>query len=411
MATILGVDVAVHASWLIIAALVTWSLATGYFPGALPGSSTAQQWILGGIAAVLLFVSVLVHELAHSLVARSRGLGVTSITLFLFGGVSNLAGEAKDPGTEFRIAIVGPLMSFAIGIVSLAVAVAAGGRGPIGATALYLGFVNVALGLFNLVPGFPLDGGRVLRSVLWSATDNLRRATEIATGVSQVVGWGLLIWGVVRVLSGDIIGGIWIAAIGWFLQGTAQASLQQLLFDARLGRLRVRDVVRPDASGVAPTTTIAELIEGSVLPGARRAVPVVADGWMVGLVTLSDIRHVPVGQRPWTRAEQVMTGERQLVSVSPATPLREAVGRLGDGEFEQVPVLDHGRLVGLLTRADVFRELRIREELGLGDGDGRRSQGAPPLRADRSSSPSMADRPGPPGKPSGPPPPPFDPRR
>lgn len=378
IATIAGVDVRVHASWLAIAALVTWSLATGYFPGALPGSRTAEQWLLGAVAALLLFASVLVHEMAHSVVARARGVGVTSITLFLFGGVSNLSGEAKDPGTEFRIAIVGPLTSFAIGIVSIALAFATSGRGAVGTTALYLGAVNLALGVFNLIPGFPLDGGRVLRSVLWSATDNLPRATRIATTVSQIVGALLMVWGVVRIVSGDILGGIWIAAIGWFLQSSAQASLQQLLFDARLGRLRVRDVIRPDTSGVAPTTTVADLIDRFVLPGGRRAVPVLAGGRMVGLVTLSDIRDVPIRQRPWTRAEQVMTNEARLVSVSPATPLRDAVGRLGDGEFEQLPVLDHGQLVGLLTRADVIRELRIREELGLAETDGHGPRTEPP---------------------------------
>jgi Zn-dependent protease len=370
--TIGGVDVEVHISWLVIAVLVTWSLATGFFPAVVPGAGAAVDWLFGAIAAILFFASVLAHELAHSFVARARGLDVRSITLFIFGGVSNLSGEAKQPGTEFAIAIVGPLTSFAIAALAFLVAIAVSGNPPVEATASYLAFVNGALGLFNLVPGFPLDGGRVLRSVVWSATNNLRRATEVASTVGQLVAWALMLWGFWRILEGDIVGGIWMVAIGWFLQNAAVVSLQQTVLEASLRRLRVRDVIRPDSTGVLPSAPVSELIERFMLPGARRAIPVIDEGNApAGIVTLPDVARVPPSERPGRLVSEIMTPRERLVTVTPSTLLEAAMQALASGDFEQVPVVDDGRLVGLLTRADIMRALQLREALG-GAGEAER---------------------------------------
>ncbi|HEY3523225.1 MAG TPA: site-2 protease family protein, partial [Candidatus Limnocylindrales bacterium] len=252
IATIAGVEVNVHVSWLVIAGLVTWSLATGYFPTAIPGADATTDWLLGAVAALLFFASVLAHELAHSIVARGRGLDVESITLFIFGGVSNLSAEAKRPGVEFAVAIVGPLTSFAVAVAAYVVAIAFSTTTPIAATAGYLAFINAALGAFNLVPGFPLDGGRVLRSIVWSVTHDLGRATQVASTVGQVVAWGLMLWGFWQVIGGNLLGGIWMIAIGWFLQNAAVASREQTVLEARLRRLLVRDVLRPDPTGATP---------------------------------------------------------------------------------------------------------------------------------------------------------------
>lgn len=365
--TVGGIDVGVHLSWLVIAGLVTWSLATSFFPTAVPNGGAIQDWLLGAIAAILFFASVLAHELAHSFVAKARGLDVQSITLFIFGGVSNLSGEAKRPGAEFVIAIVGPITSFVIAGVAFLVASAVNDNPAVEATASYLALVNGALGLFNLVPGFPLDGGRVLRSIVWSATNDLRRATQVASNVGQIVAWGLMLWGFWRVFNGDLFGGIWITAIGWFLQNAAAVSLQQTVLETRLRRLRVRDVIRPDSSAVPSSTSVADLIERYVLPGARRAVPVVDDDRVVGIVTLADISRVPLERRSATRVEEIMIGPERLVTAGPGTPLQDAIDALGRGDYEQLPVVDDGRLVGLLTRADVVREIQIREQLGLRD--------------------------------------------
>jgi Zn-dependent protease/CBS domain-containing protein len=361
--TIAGIEVGVHISWLVIFALVSWSLASSYFPVVLPRSDQFERWALGAVAAVLLFASVLIHELAHSFVAKARGLEARSITLFIFGGVSSLSGETKRPSTEFVVAIVGPLTSFVLGAIAYLVAVAAPPGSPVEAIASYLALINMLLGLFNLIPGFPLDGGRVLRAIIWQVTRDSRRSTELATAVGRLVAWGFLLWGFWRVLNDDVFGGIWIAAIGWFLQNAASASLEQAVAEQRLRRLRVGDVVRPDPTAVAPNISVAELVERYMLPGARRSVPVVEGDHLVGIVTLSDVRHVPPEERPTTLVRSIMGGREGLATVTPDRPLRDAIDALGSGDYEQVPVVQDGRLFGLLTRADVVRQIQLREAL------------------------------------------------
>ena len=361
--TIAGIDVGVHISWLVIFALVTWSLASSYFPAVLPRSDQLERWLLGAVAAVLLFASVLIHELAHSFVAKARGLEARSITLFIFGGVSSLSGETKRPSTEFVVAIVGPLTSLVLSGIAYLVAVAAPRGSAVEAIASYLALINMLLGLFNLIPGFPLDGGRVLRAILWQVTHDSRRSTELATAVGRLVAWGFLLWGFWRVLNDDVFGGIWIAAIGWFLQNAASASLEQAVAEQRLRRLRVGDVVRQDPTAVPPNISVAELVERYMLPGARRSIPVVEGDRLVGIVTLSDVRHLPPEERATTLVRSIMGGREGLATVTPERPLRDAIDALGSGDYEQVPVVQDGRLVGLLTRADVVRQIQLREAL------------------------------------------------
>jgi Zn-dependent protease/CBS domain-containing protein len=364
-----GIDVGVHPSWFLIFGLVTWSLATGYFPFALRDADDATHWILGVLSALLLFGSVLVHELAHSLVAKAQGLDAKSITLFIFGGVSNLSAESPRPRVEFTVAVVGPLSSFAIGGLAWLGATAS----PVGsapeAVLGYLAIVNALLGAFNLIPGFPLDGGRVFRSIIWQTTGSLRRATEIAAAAGTLVAYAFFIWGFVRVINGELLAGIWIAAIGWFLQDAAAASVQQVRVESALRGTTVGQVLRPDPVGVPPTMSVAELIERYLLPTNRRAMPVVDADRLVGIVTLSDIRAVPSKARATTPVGQVMGGREALVSVGPQATLAAALEALGRGDYEQVPVVEGDRLIGMLTRADVLRQFQLRMELGLGSAD------------------------------------------
>ena len=366
-----GIEVGVHVSWLIVFGLVTWSIAMGFVPQALPGIAAVDAWIIGAISAVLLFASVLLHELAHSFVAISRGLPVHSITLFVFGGVSNLTAEPKDPRAEFLIAIVGPLTSFAIAGGALVLA-----NLPlderIGVVVTYLIIVNALLGAFNLIPGFPLDGGRVFRSVIWRVTGSVRRATEIAASLGQLVGFGFVAWGILGVFEGDLLGGLWTAAIGLFLQNAAGASVQQLAIEQRLGTVRVRDAFTPDDQAASPELTISELIEDHILGRKRRAVLVTENGRLVGVVTIGDLQHVPSGERGRTTLREVMTGLASLVTTSPSTSLREAADVLASHDFEQLPVVEDGRPLGAITRADIMREFQTREALDL---DGHASQG------------------------------------
>ena len=373
--TIGGIEVGVHVSWLIIFGLVTWSLATGFFPLVYEETTggetlpTTTAWILAVVAALLLFASVLVHELAHSFVARARGLPARSITLFLFGGVSNLSAESKSPGTEFLIAIVGPLTSLGLAAVAFVVSVVAGDP-LVSLVFSYLALVNALVAGFNLLPGFPLDGGRVLRSIAWKLTDSLRRGTEIAAAAGQVVGFGLIAWGLAILLlppAGDFFHGLWIGAIGWFLQNAASASLQQTIIETRLRDVRVRDVVRPDPTAVTPETTVAELIEDHILRRNRRAMPVARDGRLVGIVTIGDISEVKADARSTTPVADVMGGREGLRTVTPDDSVSRALELLGEGDHEQLPVVDDGRLVGVLTRADLIRQIQLREALDIGE--------------------------------------------
>lgn len=369
--TVAGIEVGVHVSWLVIFGLVTWSLATGFFPDIYERVRPGQQlepvtaWLMAGASALLLFASVLVHELAHSFVARARGLEARSITLFIFGGVSNLGGESRDPSTEFLVAVVGPLTSFAIAGVAFVTALLVGD--PLWEIAFsYLAFVNLLLGGFNLIPGFPLDGGRVFRSIVWKLTNSLRRATEIASTVGQIVGYGFIAWGLWILLTppgDDFFSGLWIGAIGWFLQNAASASLQQVVIEARLRDVRVADVLRQDSVSVAPDTTVADLIEDYLLPRNRRAMVVCDGDTPAGIVTLGDIQRVAPAERATTAVGSVMTPASELVVLRPQSTLWEALQMLGERDVEQAPVVDAGRFLGILTRADVIRQLQLRELL------------------------------------------------
>ena len=359
-----GIDVNIHISWLVVFALLTWSLAVGYFPTVIRGLEPAAAWILAAVATLLLFASVLVHELSHSFVARARGLQVDSITLFIFGGVSNLTTEPRDARTEFLVAVVGPIASFVIGAVALGITVLLTDE-RLAALFGYLAVVNGLLGGFNLIPGFPLDGGRVLRSIAWGITHSLRRATEIAVGAGQIVGGLFILWGIVQVFSGNLVNGLWIAAIGWFLQNAASSSLRQVVLEERLRDVPVHAVMNPDTTSVLPGTTVAELIEQHFLARNRRAMPVTDNGRLVGIVTLGDISQVPVEARERTTVAEVMGGRDGLVTVRPTDTLDHAIEALSRGDLEQVPVLDGRELVGMLSRASVMRQLQIRETLDV----------------------------------------------
>ena len=365
IARIAGVDIGIHPSWLVVFLLVTWSLAAVYFPFALPDADTTTHWVLAAISAFLLFASVVVHELAHSIVARAQGLDVHSITLFLFGGVSNLSTESPRPGVEFLVAIVGPISSFIIaGIAFVATGALPAGSAP-GAVLGYLATINALLGAFNLIPGFPLDGGRVLRSIAWRLTGSLRRATDIAGSVGIIVAYGFLVWGFLRVLGGDLLGGLWIAAIGWFLQAGASASVQQVRMDDLLRDTRVADILGRDEHAVPPNLDVGRLIEDYLLPLNRRAMPVALDGRVVGMVTLGDVKDVPADQRAATAVATVMGGRDGLAVVRPTDSLADALRILGEGDYEQAPVIEDGRLVGVIGRGDILRQFRLREALDV----------------------------------------------
>lgn len=369
IATIAGIDIDVNVSWLIILVLLTFSLAVTWFPATVPGQAAPTYWVLGFIAALLLFVSVLLHELAHSLVARARGLPVKSITLFIFGGVSNLQQEPQSPGVEFQVAIVGPLTSLVIGGIAYFIGVAIGHAAPLVAATLgYLGIANLLLGVFNLIPGFPLDGGRVLRSILWQASGSLRKATRQASLVGQVIAYLFILWGVWQFFTGDFIGGLWIGFIGWFLLQAAQAANSQVMLESVFKGVTVGQLMSPPPLTTPANISLQQLVDTYILPQGIRSVPVVRDDELVGLITLADIRKVPREQWAQTPVGYVMIPLERLHIVRPQQSLNDVLPLMATHDVNQLLVVDEaGRLVGMLSRDAIVRYMEVRRGLGLED--------------------------------------------
>jgi len=370
--TIAGIDISLHVSWLIIFVLLTWSLATGWFAALYPGWSSLTYWVVSVLATLLLFVSVLLHELAHSLVARRRGLPVKTITLFIFGGVSNIEQEPASAGVEFQMSLVGPLMSLLISGLSFLLFVLIGrGNAPLAALLQYLATANLLLGLFNLIPGFPLDGGRVLRSIIWKVTGSLSTATRTATVVGQAIAYLFILGGLWLLFGGNLFGGIWIGFIGWFLLSAAQSAHAQLLLETMFKGATVGEVMNASPATVPANISLQKLVDEFLLPHGWRSAFVMQVDQLVGLITLGDIRHTPREQWGQTPVGHAMTPLERLHVVSPQHHLKEVVPLMVTQDVNQLAVVQEGRLVGVLSREEIMRSLQIRQDLGLDKGSAR----------------------------------------
>jgi len=378
IARIGGLDVKIHWSLLIIVLLISVEMATGYFPTHVPGASSGTYWVLGLITAVLLFGSVLLHELSHSLVARAKGLPVRDITLFLFGGVSNIEQEPERAGDEFVIAVVGPLTSFVLAALFWGLAQVVVPVGVVSTSAVAvlhdLAFINLMLGAFNLVPGFPLDGGRVLRAAIWAGTRNYTTATRAAGFVGQLIAYGFIVWGVYQTFFAGNFSGLWTALIGWFLLSNAAASVAAVNQQATLRGLTVGQAMAPAPATIQPQMTLSYMLNRYVLPYNLRAVPVAENGRFLGFAALSDMKDVPQEQWGAVRVSQIMprtdddpnAGSATTRTVQASDPLQQAVQRLDEGDLEQVGVVDPaGSLVGVLDREGLRRWLQIRQTPAL----------------------------------------------
>lgn len=359
---IAGIEIGVHYTWIFIFILISWSLAQGFFPQSYPDWSIAAYWITSVIAALLLFVSVLLHELAHSLVARARGMAVGSITLFIFGGVSNLEEEPKQPKTEFAMAIVGPLTSFALaGVFWGLLQVLSDTETPLAATLGYLALINLVLAIFNMLPGFPLDGGRVLRSILWTTTKSFRKATNIAATVGRIFGWGLIGLGIFQLFAGNFLGGIWIAFIGWFLSNAAENYRRGITLHEYLSGIRVREVMQT-VETVGPDTTVEEVVTDIFQKRRGRAVPVCRNNKTIGIMTITDVKELPRDKWAKTRVEEIMT-RGPLYVVSMDDNLETAAKLISKHDINQVLVNHMERCAGIITRAQIIDRLELSKEL------------------------------------------------
>jgi Zn-dependent protease len=360
---IFGISIDLDYSWFLIVGLLAWLLAVSYYPAEFHDWSPAEYWITGAITAVLLFVSVLIHELGHSVVAKRFGLSVPRITLFLFGGVSQIAAEPPSADAEFWIAIVGPIVSFILAAILWVIAPLLTASEPLYAICRYLALLNFILGVFNLIPGFPLDGGRVLRAVAWRITGKYRRATSIAATTGRFFGFLLIFMGVWQALGGNFIGGLWIAFIGWFLESAAGSQLQQEVLKSLLGEHKVADAMRRDFPKVAGNITLHDLVENYILPGGARYMIVNDGSGSTGMITLAGIRHVPRPEWPTTTASQVMVPLQKLETTRPDAILWSVLEKMGRDGVNQMPVVDANGIVGMLSRDDVVHYLQLLREL------------------------------------------------
>ncbi|HEY6330031.1 MAG TPA: site-2 protease family protein [Blastocatellia bacterium] len=374
---IFGIEITIDWSWIFIFLLVSWSLAAGWFPQIHPDWSPELNWGVAITAALLFFVSVLAHELAHSLVAKSKGLPVKNITLFLFGGVSNIEREPQSAGIELVMAIVGPLTSIGIGVIILLIV---GARAnlftgtpetlknldPVTTLLAWLGPVNLIVGVFNMIPGFPLDGGRVLRSILWITTRDLQRATRWASWVGQTIAWLFIVGGISMVFGTTlplfgtgVVSGLWLAFIGWFLNNAAAASYQQVLLHNVLEGVPVTRLMRQNVPTVPPDEKVGDLVHDWLINTDERAFPVIEADRLAGLVCLEDVRKLPKDQWDTVSIQQIMTPVDKLLTLGPTDDAAEAMTKLSSKDVRQLPVVDGGRLLGLLRRRDILRYLQL----------------------------------------------------
>jgi Zn-dependent protease/CBS domain-containing protein len=357
---IVGIHVGLNWSLLVVAALIAWSIATGILPAAAPGQTSASYWTAGVVSAFVYLASLLAHELAHSIVATRRGVKVEGITLWLFGGVSRFSSESSSPGAQAWITFVGPLTSLLLGaIFLLAAAVVGGGANSVllSASLAWLGYINILLGVFNLLPAFPLDGGRILQSLIWRGTGDRLRATRIAARIGMGFAFLFIAYGLITFFAaGSLIGGVWAVFLGWFLLSAARAEEAGGLIRQALSRISVADVMTPNPVQAPDDISVEEALHGYVLTSRHSTFPTHdAGGRLSGLLTMAALKNVAPGARPTTRIREIIC---PLDKVSTATPADPATNLLdvSDGCSDgRTLVVDNGRLVGIISPSDISR--------------------------------------------------------
>jgi len=402
-------QVFVDWSWLFIALLLTWSL-TDVFARWHPAWGAARSVSVAACATLLLFASVLAHEVSHALAAQAQGIPVKRITLWLFGGVSEMEREPRSPREEFLTAVVGPLTSLGLGVAFLGLGALGASRvdrlmtepkdifaalGPVSTLLLWLGPVNLALGFFNLLPAYPLDGGRVLRAALWASSGDLRKATRQASGAGQVVAWGFILAGVAMAFGARLpyfgtgfFNGLWVSFLGWFLFSAASRSWRRAVVADILGDVSVERLMRRAGPAATPDLTVNRFVNEWLLPSEERAWPVLEGDTLRGMVCLADVRKVPREAWDTTTVGEILTPTAALVTASPDDPVTAALESLSRRDVAQLPVVSQGRLVGMLMLRDITRWIELQSYDGSPPGvepprahAAPHTPGAPPLAA------------------------------
>lgn len=361
-----GIPIGLHGSWFLVFALVIFSLGTSYFPTEYPQLSTGMHILLAAVTTVGLFGSVLLHELGHSLLALRNGIPVKGITLFIFGGVAQITREPQSPGVEFRIAIAGPLISLGLAGLFGGLWLIDRNVAWLAAPSIYLARLNLTLALFNMIPGFPLDGGRVLRSLVWKFTGSQAKATRIASLGGQIVAFGFFGIGIFSILTGNLFNGLWLIFIGWFLQSAASAAEQQVLVQEKLRGVTVDQAMDRRLGYVSALETLNSVVNDRVLTNGESNFFVIDyDGRTTGLLSLEDITRHPQSQWRFITAGQVMVPIQRLLKVEASAELLSALQRMEETDARNAAVVHDDRPVGVISRDRVVHYLRLRTELGL----------------------------------------------
>ena len=356
---IAGIRIGVNWSWLVVFALIVWTLAATIFPDSNPGLSEGTYLAMAVIAAVLFFVSLLLHELGHALVARRQGVEIEGITLWLFGGVAKFKGMFPSARAEFRIAVAGPLVSLGIGVFFVLIALVGDLPEAVDGVVGYLGYINLVLLVFNLIPALPLDGGRVLRSILWQTKGDFRWATIVAADVARVFAYLFIGLGLAEVFFLNSFAGVWLAFLGWFLLQAAGAEARYLATRQALGGLRVRDLMVRDPITVAPDLSLGRFMDEVVWPHRYTSYPVVDDGRAVGLLPFRSVAEVPRGDWDGSSVRDAMLPLDDVPALAEDDDLVDALAKLGSSEVRRALVLDGGQLAGLLSITDLSRALEV----------------------------------------------------
>ena len=372
LGSVLGFEIRLDASWFVIFFLVLWTLSAGVFPAAVPDRSTTVHVVMGVVGTLLFFASLLLHEVSHSVVARTKGIPMRGITLFLFGGLAHTSREPDTAGDELQIAGVGPLVSLLLGGLFLGLAALGRGWGwspAVHEVSQYLGFINVALAVFNLLPGYPLDGGRVFRALTWKITGDLAKATRWATNGGRWIGVGLIALGIVDAIAGALLGGLWLVFIGFFLRGAAGLAARQFALEQALRGVHASQVMFSGTSVLESDMTLEDVARGPAMRTTRDAFPVRDEGHVVGRLMLVDLTETPREAWPSTTVREVMSSIDDRSVVRPETDMKEVLTKIRASEAGQVFVMENGTVLGsisardladLAARASAFSRVRAR---------------------------------------------------
>ncbi len=365
-----GIQFRLHYTWFIIFVFITVSFSWQIFPSSYPDWPLALHWAMGIVTSLLFFASILAHELAHSLVGRANNIPIKSITLFIFGGVAQMTREARSAGAELKMAAAGPACSLVIaGLFYLASFFTQNTIVPVATVAFQLAYINVALAAFNLIPGFPLDGGRVFRSILWRVTGNYKRSTRIATRVGQGTGYLFILGGILIVFLQPFglgwFNGLWLAFIGWFLGNAASASYRQAQWRGTLQRFTASQVMTSNYPVVPSSITVSQLIQGYIFTSGRGCFLVADEDGIIGILTLHNIKSVPQSNWGVTQVKEIMTPVDKLKIAYPDQDALSILEQMDESNINQMPVVSGGGIIGLITRDNLIRLLRTRSELGV----------------------------------------------